>query len=203
MTAPDSGLRARSTFVTVVAWVFIILSGFATLISVLQNVMVSFMPPDILNLPGRDTTFVHVMPPSSRFIMTHIRLFFLIFLVMCVLTLTASIGLLQRRNWARLAFIGILSIGILYNIAGLVLQQSMMSSMTSQFPIDSVFKADSAFAGDSAFRATGQQFDQMMSAVRSTILVMTIAFSALFAWIIAKLVSRPIREEFGVVSDTV
>lgn len=202
MTAPDEGHRPRSTFVTVVAWVFIIFSGFATFMSLLQNVMVSFMPPDILNLPGRDTTFAHVMPSSGRFMMTHIRLFVLVVLVMCMLTLTASIGLLQRRNWGRLMFIGVLSFGIVYNLASLVWQQSMMSSFTSQFPIDSVFKGDSGFTADSAFRATGQQFDQMMSAIRSTILVMAIAFSALFGWIIVKLVSRPIREEFGVVSDT-
>ena len=187
----------RSTFVTVLAWIFIVLSGFATFIAVLQNVMVSFMPRDFFNAAMQDSSFAHVMPPSTRFMMAHLQLFFLVFLVLCLLTLVTSIGLLQRRNWARLVFIGLMSLSILYNIAGLVLQQSMMSSINSQFPIDSVFKADSAF------QATGLQFDQMMHAMRTTILVMTIGFVALFTWIIVKLVSRPVREEFSVAADAV
>jgi hypothetical protein len=33
----------RSTFVTVVAWIFIVLAGFTTFIAILQNIMISLM----------------------------------------------------------------------------------------------------------------------------------------------------------------
>ena len=195
MTLPlgsESSARPKSTFVTVVAWIFIILSGFATFISLLQNLMVGFMPRDMFDSAMQDSTFTHVMPPAARFMFSHLRLLFLCFFILTALTLAASIGLLQRRNWARLLFIGLLGLGIVYNLAGLVLQQSMLPSMTSQFPLDSTFSADSTF------RATAQQFDQMMAGFRVVMYVVTIGFAALFGWIIAKLLSRPIREEFGV-----
>jgi hypothetical protein len=69
---------------------------------------------------------------------------------------------------------------------------AMMSSMTSRFPLDS------AFSADSTSRSTAQQFDQMMAGFRVVMYVVTIGFVALFGWIIAKLLSRPICEEFGV-----
>ncbi len=194
-TGPESGVTTKSSFVTVVAWVFIILSGFATLISLLQNIMVGVMPRDMFNSAIQDSTFARVMPPSGRFVFSHLQLLVLCFFILCALTLGSSIGLLRRRNWARLIFIGLLGFGIVYNVAGLVLQQSMMSSMTSQFPLDS------AFSADSTFRATTQQFDQMMASFRIVMVVITVGFCALFGWIITKLVSRPIREEFGVFSD--
>ena len=43
-------IAQRSTFVTVVAWVFIVLSGFGTLISLLQNLMIQtvFTSPEVV-----------------------------------------------------------------------------------------------------------------------------------------------------------
>ena len=184
--------RPRSTFVTVVAWIFIILSGFATVISLLQNLMVRFMPRDMFDSAMQDSTFARVMPPAGRFMFAHLQLLVLCTFILAALMLAASIGLLHRRNWARLVFIGLLGLGIVYNLAGLVLQQSLMSSMTTQFPLDS------ASSADSTLRSTAQQFDRMMAGFRVVMYVVTIGFAALFGWIIAKLLSRPIREEFGV-----
>jgi hypothetical protein len=189
---PESSARPRSTFVTVVAWIFIILSGFATFISLLQNLMVGYMPREMFDSAMQDSTFAHVTPPAARFMFSHLQLLFLSFFILTALMLAASIGLLHRRNWARLVFIGLLGLGIVYNLAGLVLEQSMMSSMTSRFPLDS------AFSADSTFRSAAQQFDRMIAGFRVVMYVVTIGFAALFGWIIAKLLSRPIREEFGV-----
>jgi hypothetical protein len=170
--------------VTVVAWIFIVLSGFAALISLLQNVMVAFMTKDFFKGALQDTAFAHTMPSGPRFMFAHFQLLVFVMLILCVITLVSSIGLLRRRNWARLLFIGLLSLGILYNIAALFLQQSMMSSFNVSFPMDS------------AYAPTRQQFAQMMGAMKVVMLVVTIGFTALFAWIIAKLLSRRIRDEF-------
>lgn len=196
MTAPNTlnpPTTPKSTFVTVVAWIFIVLSGFATFISLLQNVMFGIMPRDLLNSTMQDTTLAQMMPSSARFMFAHFQLIVVLVFILCLITLLSSIGLLRRRNWARLVFIGLLGLGILYNIAGLVLQETMMSSFTPPFPMDSVFRADSTF------RQTSQQFAQMMTGMRVVMFIFAVGFAALFAWIIAKLLSRPIREEFGVV----
>ena len=187
---PNPPAAVKSTFVTVVAWVFIVFSGFATFISLMQNLMVGFMPQQILTDATADTTFAHVMPSGPRFMFTHLRLLVLLVLVLCVLMLLSSIGLLRRRNWARLVFIGLLGVGILYNIAGLFIQQSMMSSFTASFPMDSTFSADSAT------QQFGQQFHQMMAGMRVFMIVFIVGFSALFGWIIVKLLSPAIRTEF-------
>jgi hypothetical protein len=183
-TTANPAPTPKSTFVTVVAWIFIVLSAFATLISLLQNVMVAFMPGDVFKGTLQDTTFAHTMPSGPRFMFAHFQLLVFVMLVLCVITLVSSIGLLRRRNWARLLFIGLLSLGILYNIAALFLQQSMMSSFNVSFP------------ADSAFAPTRQQFTRMMGAMKVVMLVVTIGFTALYAWIIAKLLSRRIRDEF-------
>ena len=191
-TVPSHPAPSKSTFVTVVAWIFIVLSGFATFMSLLQNVMLGFMPRDLLNSAAHDTAFAQMVPSSARFMFAHFQSMLLLFLVLCISTLLASIGLLRRRNWARLLFIGLLGLGIVYNIAGLVLQQSMMSSFTTGVPLDSAFRADSAF------QSMSHQFGQMMAGMRVAMTIFAIGFAALFAWIIAKLLSRPIREEFGI-----
>jgi hypothetical protein len=183
-TTANPAPTPKSTFVTVVAWIFIVLSGFATFISLLQNVMVAFMPGDVFKGALQDTTFAHTMPSGPRFMFAHFQLLVFVMLVLCVITLVSSIGLLRRRNWARLLFIGLLSLGILYNIAALFLQQSMMSSFNVSFP------------ADSAFAPTRQQFTQMMGAMKVVMLIVTIGCTALLAWIIAKLLSRRIRDEF-------
>ena len=176
--APQSG------FVTTVAWIFIVLAGFATFISLLQNVMLAFMPHDVFNQALQDTTFTRAMPSAPRFMFAHFHAMIVAFFVICAATLLSAIGLLRRRNWARLVFIGLLAFGVVYNIVGLVFQQAMVSSFNAPF------------AADSAFGAAGHQFQQMLLAMRVVMVVFELGFAALFVWIIVKLVSPPIRAEF-------
>jgi hypothetical protein len=175
---------SRSGFVTVVAWIFIVVSGFTTFISLLQNVVLAFMPKDLFNQALQDTTFTHAMPSAPRFMFAHVHTIVLAILIVCAATLVSSIGLLRRRNWARLVFIGLLAIGAVYNIAALFVQQSMLSSFNAPF------------AADSTLRAAGGQFQQMMQAMRVAMFIFELGFAALFVWIIVRLLSRDIREEF-------
>lgn len=184
---PTHAAAPRSSFVTVVAWVFIVLAGFATFISLLQNLMVTLMPHDLFNEPLKDTTFTHTIPSAGRLILAHFRLLVLITLTLCALTLTAAIGLLRRRNWARVVFIGLLGFGIIYSIAGVFLQHSFFSSFNT-------FNAQ--FQADSTMRRVNQAFSQMMGAMRIFMVAFDIGLAALLAWIILKLTSPAVREEF-------
>src|SRR5690348_4897873 len=122
---------AKSSFVTVVAWVFIVLAGFATFLSLLQNLTVTLMPQDMFNAPLQDTTLTRVMPGAPRLIFAHLRLLVAAMLILCLVTLTSAVGLLRRRNWARVLFIVLLGLGVVYNIAAIFLQQSFFTSMNS------------------------------------------------------------------------
>ncbi|MGY0505398.1 hypothetical protein [Luteimonas sp. e5] len=174
-----SATQQRSTFVTVVAWIFIILSGFATMISLLQNIMVLtiFRDPMFSNSappPGA--------PPSAVFMAEHAPLIFFAFLLLSLFMLVSSIGLLRRRNWARLCFIAALGFAILWQIAGLALQFSQFSSMREEFSV--------------ATLSGGPDMTPFFVAIAAFSVIIAIGLSVLFGWIMRKLVSPPVVAEF-------
>jgi hypothetical protein len=185
---PNSALEpgpayVRSTFVTVLAWIFIILAGFATLISILQNIMVALVFPaaEMQAAAERDR-----MPWFASFMFTHVHLFFLLFLAVSASTLAAAIGLLKRMNWARVLFIAMMVLGIVWNLAGLAFMVFFVSSMTGM-PLPT--KQASA----------AQHFDVMWKIMVGFNVLMVIAFTWLYGWIIKRLASEEIRLEFSAI----
>jgi hypothetical protein len=171
----EQGPAQRSTFVTVLAWLLIAFAGFATLIGLMQNIMIhTVMPFD--RLPA-DAPGMERMPGFFRFLFSNVHLVFLSFLVLSAVALVSAIGLLKRKNWSRLVFIGLFGLGILWNIAGVVLQQVMMSSMSTPAGAPPEFENAATFM---------LIFGVLFAA----------AFSALFGWLMFKLLSRRVRAEF-------
>lgn len=174
-------MGTRSTFVTVLAWIFIVLSGFGTLISLLQNIMIHLMFPASQMeqaMAGQPAD----APAFAMFMAANIRLFFAFFLLVSAATLFASVGLLRRWNWARWAFVGLMAVGIAWNIAGFGFQLFMFSSMV---PPD----------------VPGPQAEQVRTMITAMLVVggvMAAGMSVLFGWIIKRLLSRPIADEFRV-----
>ena len=173
--------RKQSTFVTVVAWIFIALSGFGTVISILQNIMVQtvFRSPEVSQAmqappPGA--------PPFAAFLATHFQWFFLAFLLVSAFMLASSIGLLKRHNWARLSFIGLLSLAILWQVGGLALQFFMFSSMREQFSAAAV--------------QGGPDMGPFFVAIAAVSVLFAVGFSVLFGWIIKRLLSPAVAAEF-------
>lgn len=148
----------RSTFVTVVAWIFIVLSGLGVLISIMQNAMVWVMARDF----GEGLPLVF-------------KLIFPAILLLEVWWLASAIGLLLRKNWARISFIVLLGLGILYMVGSTVTQWVLLARM----PVSN----DASFAS----------IRLMMQIVT---LVMALGVSLLFGWIIKRLRSVPIKAEF-------
>ena len=183
------GIQAspRASFVTVVAWIFIVLSGFSTLIGALQNLMIRSMPFDQLNSALQDSTAAQ-LPAPARVLFSHFQLLFLATFLLSLLMLISSIGLLRRHNWARLVFMGLLVFGIMYLLGGLFLQQSFMSSFDKSF--------SAAAPQDSLFRANTRQFQSIFTAMRVFMIVFSLGIAGLFGWIVARLGSAPIRAEF-------
>jgi hypothetical protein len=172
----------RSSFVTAVAWVFIALCGFTTLISILQNVLVNTLMPLDEMQKAATPPGVPEMPAFFRFMMGHIRMFFASFLVVSAAMLCAALGLLKRKNWARLLFITILCLGIVWNIVGMALQFFFMQD----FP--------KPVGAPPEFAAT---FSTMRTVIMVFSALMALAFSALFGWLIKRFTSAEIRREFS------
>jgi hypothetical protein len=180
---PGSG-ATRSSFVTVIAWIFIVISGFMTFISLLQNILINTVFPfDKIQIARASAP---PMPPIFDFMFDYFRIFFLAFLLVSAVKLVSAIGLLRRWNWARLVFVGILALGVVSSIGGLLLQQVMFDSMM-KFPTD----AGRPMPPDFEANMRG-----MMIAMRAFSAVFILGFAVLYAWIIKRLLSPSVAAEF-------
>jgi hypothetical protein len=178
-------LTPRSNFITTLAWIFIVVSGFAFFLSIAQNVMIQIVLPfDRIQASINQPEASHLMPGFFRFIVANIRTLFAAFLLFSAFMLVSSIGLLKRKNWARLIFIVIMVLGILWNIGGTVLQFHIFSSFPA-IPED-------------AHEEFGRKFLIVFTMMKVFSVVMALGMSILFGWIIMRLSSRPVRKEFGV-----
>jgi hypothetical protein len=184
MSSTQSPLPAeRSEFVTVLAWIFIGLSGFMTLTSVFQyfafGMMMSFGPMQ----EGMNEMLARM--PAAAFVFRHFRLLIGTVVLLSLITLVASIGLLKRWNWARQVFIGLMAVGIIWNIAGTIVQFMILRAMP-MLPLPPDAPAE--------FR---DLFEAMMSSMRIFSVIFALGFCLLYGWIIVRLMSAKVRSEFA------
>lgn len=179
MSEPDE----RSVFVTVVAWLFIAISGLGAAVAVLQNLLFWTMfsgsdgSASAVELPPEAPPFMEFVLGNVQWILPSILLLFLLMLV-------CSIGLLKRRNWARLFFVGLMGLGIAWQVLGVVHNFLNFSSMEAQF--------------EAAAGPGGAGMDMGPILIVSVVMgvLFALAFAAVFGWIAAKLLSAPIAREF-------
>lgn len=165
--------QQRSIFVTVVAWIFIVFSALA----LLEFVLFGFIPLNTL-FPGQ-------MPagpnqPDPALIASFMRGFMLVSALITAWVLLSSIGLLRRKNWARISFIIFMILGIgfsaLYVLIGVI--------------------GAVAFHHLPADAHTPPAVQAMMPGMMVFMAIMGLVFVGLYGWILVKLLSAKIREEF-------
>lgn len=171
----------KSTFVTVLAWFFIISGGFSAVITIMQNFMLFFLFPkeqidQAFNSPG----FSEEVPEIFQFMFKSFDWFFLLACVLSIVVCISAVGLLKRKNWARIVFVCLMSFGILWNIGGFAFQFFFFNSM-------------SEIAGSTP----PPEFQTMEDVMLIVSGMFAFAFALIFGWIIKKLVSRSIKAEFA------
>jgi len=171
----------QSVFISVVAWLFIIMSGFATFITLLQNIMLHFLFPMEKTHQAMLQQEAGQLPPLAQFMVSHLEVFFGLIFLLAVLTLTASIGLLLRKNWARIAFIALMIAGIIWNLGSLAAQQLFFHSI----PVPEEAPADFV-----------KQTQGMMNIMNVFSILVAVIVCILFGWIAWRLASPAIRQEF-------
>lgn len=183
----NTNSQKRSTFVTVLAWIFIVLTSFSTLISIMQNIMIQTMLPTTeIDKAITASHQANDIPFFVSFMLSNFQWLFFVFFVISAATLASSVGLLKRQNWARLLFVGIMGLGIAWNIFGFVMQLIMLSSMSS-IPSNAPAEFQSQF--------------KTMSIVMAVFgAIMATGFTVLFGWIIKRLLSPSIALEFHIES---
>jgi len=169
---------ARSLFVTVTAWVFILLGVFASACALLQHASLASLLP---GLHGGAP-----LPWLSSLLVAYLPWVLLAGLAVSLATLACAVGLLLRLEWARRVFIGVLVLAIAANLVGLWLQHELVQSLLS--------------ATLSRATLTPQAADMLegfVTATRSMAVAMTLVVCALMAWIIRRLMSPSVRQEFA------
>lgn len=169
---------ARSRFVTITAWVFIVIAALACLSALVRNASAGSVLAD-LQAAGP-------LPMLTGLLVGYLPWVVGAGLVISLATLGAAVGLLLRLNWARRAFIGLLVVAILANLAGLWLQQEVLQSLVattlSRAPLPP--QAADVFGG-------------FVTASRVMGSLATLLGCGVLAWIIRRLMSPTIRQEFA------
>lgn len=160
--------RRESVFVTVVAWVSIACAAFAMFTFAFQVIMMWL----VLFSEGVDVA----MTPEDA---TLLQLLSLAFVAISGLALISAIGLLLRKNWARLLFMLLLVLAMAVHVYGIATQFTLLSGV--------------ADVPDSELSA---EFSLMFNLTRAFTVALCAAFCLLFGWVFAKLASVPIRTEF-------
>jgi hypothetical protein len=172
---------SRSLFVTAVAWLFIVLALLASVSALVQNATVASL------LPGwRLSGVQRPLPLLTGLLIAYLPWFVGAGLVVSLATLASAIGLLLRLDWARRVFIGMLALAIVANLLGLWFQhevvQSVVDATLSSAPLPQ--QALGVFGG-------------FVTAARAMGAAMTLVACALLAWIIGRLMSASVRQEFA------
>ncbi len=177
---------AKSPFVHTLAWAAIFITGFTTFLSLVQNVIVSFLSPVI----EMQRVFIiapemqKFMPSLVRFIFINIRLIFFGYLVFSTLMFIFSIGLLKRKNWARILFICGLFISIFSSIFCVFFQGAIMNTLVPIFPLGYTELVELS------------SFSLIFVFLRIVSALLVIFLVILYGWIIKKLVSADVKREF-------
>jgi len=170
---------SRSRFVTFVAWLFMALSIFACAWAVIQYATQSSWSAELATarpgLPGLSGLLVRELP-----------------WVLCaaagvsLAVLVCAVGLLQRFEWARRLFIGLLVVGIGIDLAGLWLQQEVVHLMV-----------ESALREATLPQRAAALLGGALTTARVLAALLTLAASLGLAGIIRRLMSPSVRQEFA------
>ena len=186
----EGSVQARKTpFVTIIAWVFIALSTMILMTAIIQFIAVAFLnfgvtqSGDVYSLVVtelkkglKDSNTLELALLAFRYAWVIVTVIF----IYAATLLWTSIALLRRREWARKTMIVLLVIAIFYELTDLVWQFYVMNSTMAP-----LMKEMPGLGGG------------MMAIILGVVTIMVLAFCALFVWVIIKLRSEKIRQEFA------
>ncbi len=129
----DTVQGQRSTFVNVVGWIFLVLSGLGVLMLLVQMLLFGtlFASPEIEKAMATAQASGEIAG-VSLFLFQHIWWVLAASLLVLILVLVSSIGLLRRWNWARLCFVVLMILAALKKVVDIGMAAFMAPMFTSQ-----------------------------------------------------------------------
>lgn len=180
----------RSSFVTGLSWFSIVLSGFAILVGVVQALFVFLaFKAGSISFAFEEVTRsgeLFELPAVFQWMIANIRLVALLPLILGWVSLVVSVGLLKRKNWARISFIALLVISTLATLVGTI----------------SFWGAPAPFElPDGEPYVSG--ITKLVQTMHLLFVVLNLATVALHAWLAWRLTRPSIRREFEVESGLI
>jgi hypothetical protein len=163
---------ARSIFVTATAWLFIALAVIASTPVMLPNSALGSLLPASIG--------------ASKLLAEYLPWIVAGAVLLSLATIASAIGLLLRLDWARRAFIGLVAVALVANLLGLWLQQEVLQSV-----------AASTLNGAALAPQAAGVLGGFVTAARVLAVVVTLGACSLLAWIIRRLMSPSVRQEFA------
>ena len=174
-------LGSRSLFVSVIAWLFILLAALACAAGVVQQATLASWSPAM-----QASMQAVPLPAVSGLLMAYLPWVNGAGLLVSVAMLVAAMGLLLRLEWARRTFIGLLILAIVANLAGLWLQQEFVQSLVDATLSRVVMPA-----------AALDMLGGFATAARVMGGLVTLAVCLGLAWMVQRLRSPMVRQEFA------
>lgn len=172
---------SRSLFVTLTAWVFLALGAMASVSALLQNATLASWLPGLQGLGAAQP-----LPMLTGLLVGYLPWVMGVGLAVSVATMACAAGLLMRLDWARRCFIVLLGVAIGANLLGLWLQHEVVLSVV-----------DSTLAHSPLPPAAAHVFGNFVTASQVMAIVMTAAACLLLAWVMRRLMSPMVRQEFA------
>jgi hypothetical protein len=162
-----------STFVTVLGWIVAIFAGFATLGGLAQSAIITAMMP----MPPLTDMEAAQMPGVMRFVFGNLKTVVYAMTAADLLAVVSAIGLLKRKEWARITMVVLFAIAAVATAAMAILQLTIMGDLFGGADVPNDARA-------------------MMSVMRITAGLFAVILIAAFVWIAVRLNSPAIRAEF-------
>jgi hypothetical protein len=171
MTHPNGQARSTS-FVTVLAWILISFTGLGAAGTLLQTVAVNIM----LSLPDMRPQAAASDGAGSFLALRILPAALFLFLGF---TFACAVAFLKRRDWARRIWVVLFALGIAFHAVALAL-----------FLLGAFFHSAPSSESD-------ERFLQMLKLIVIPMALGALGISALFGWLIKRLLSADVRREFA------
>lgn len=168
---------SRSLFVTVTAWAFIALALLASASALVRSAEVASVVQ-----PWRGVA----LPLVTALLVDYLPWLMGAALTVSVAMLVSAVGLLMRLEWARRAAIVLLALVIVVNLAGLWLQHELVQALVQ-----------ATLRGAALPTQALGIFGGFATAAQLMAMLVTLVGCGLIVWIIRRLMSESVRQEFA------
>lgn len=170
--ANQNSVQEKLSFVTIIAWVFIIAIGFRSL-TFLTLIFMNIHRVHYIDLGTTKLVF-----PMT--IMSHAQLYLAFYLTLSLMMLIPSVGLLKRKQWGRLMFIILLTIAIIWDLVDF-----FFPNLSYAWVVPGLVRTSAS---------DRQLLEMYRSSHIYSIAFWDIVHIVFYGWIIKKLLSKDIRK---------